>query len=631
MLLCPILVSVPLVLAAAPTLSAQVQTQTKVNNFAAALNTAPVINFDCVRTPQYVVKTPAQLPPSNTATSTRLLLPTTPTLAPLPKNAASKDTALAQRGSAVLGGGATAVATPLRAGAGGTAPSSVVMPTAAPGITSSMPTMSPTAAPTAPVPTALLGTSPAPALPQLLPCPQKTFSILEKVGLQGSAAFMAQGVDNTAPVFFAHNPDASLALASTAKLVTSIAAIENLGLAFRWKTRAYLLGPLKDGVLDGDLLIVGGGDPTLTGKALEKWFLQMQAKGLKEIRGNLVLDKNIFKIAKSDMQGTPKEDEDNPHHRWPDALSIDEGYIQTELSVQGGAAQLRFNPPLDVAVDNQLKVLPKCAVRSPPQIEIVEQSTGADRASILRLQGEWSEACGKKHIEMVTGSDLALTGAILAGIWKSTGGVLVGQAFARQELMPKMPKSKQKELGQRLPPKVFSELASAPLSEVLREMNKTSNNLIARHLMLSLSPKFPKLVATLAGAKQYTQGWLQRKGLVGIAVDSGSGLSRAERAHARSMIALLRKSWNTRYGKVLLGTLPVAGKDGTLRARMHGSPAQGNAFLKTGSLNDARALAGYVRSKSGKIYAVVTLINHPRAKEGVPAMDAFIEWVVQNG
>ncbi len=167
----------------------------------------------------------------------------------------------------------------------------------------------------------------------------------------------------------------------------------------------------------------------------------------------------------------------------------------------------------------------------------------------------------------------------------------------------------------------------------MTHINKTSDNLAARHLLLSLSPGFPKQPATLEAARKRLQAWLRSRGIApgDIEVDNGSGLSRTERGKPRAMVALLRKGWVDKNAKVFVGSLPLAGRDGTLGNRFRDSPATGRAQLKTGTLTDARTLAGYVRGRSGEVYAVAALLNHPRADAGVIALDSLIEWLVVNG
>jgi len=137
----------------------------------------------------------------------------------------------------------------------------------------------------------------------------------------------------------------------------------------------------------------------------------------------------------------------------------------------------------------------------------------------------------------------------------------------------------------------------------------------------------------LSTAQARMKTWLRTQGLADgdIRVDEGSGQSRAERGKPRAMVQLLVNAWRGAASQAFVDSLPIAGVDGTLRNRMRSGPASGQAFLKTGTLSDTRALAGYVRAKSGRVYAVAAIVTHPNAAKGTPALDALIEWVAREG
>ena len=168
---------------------------------------------------------------------------------------------------------------------------------------------------------------------------------------------------------------------------------------------------------------------------------------------------------------------------------------------------------------------------------------------------------------------------------------------------------------------------------MIREINKTSDNMAARNLMLSLVRGFPTRAATMIEARQRIDGWLQRQGFQpgDISLENGSGLSRGERGKPRAMVQLLRNAWASQQSQAFIDSLPIAGIDGTLAHRMTNGRATGAAFLKTGTLLDTRALAGYVKAVSGKTYAVAALVNHPEAQRALPTLDGLIEWIARNG
>jgi D-alanyl-D-alanine carboxypeptidase/D-alanyl-D-alanine-endopeptidase (penicillin-binding protein 4) len=171
-------------------------------------------------------------------------------------------------------------------------------------------------------------------------------------------------------------------------------------------------------------------------------------------------------------------------------------------------------------------------------------------------------------------------------------------------------------------------------------MNKTSNNEAARSVLLALAPdgapavaSGPAFDAALRSAQQRVRDWLRSQGLRDgdITLVIGSGQSRAERGKPRALVELLRTAWRGPSSQTLLDSLPIAGVDGTLANRMKSGAATGQAYLKTGTLSDTRALAGYVRARSGKIYAVAIVVTDAEAARATPALDALVEWIASTG
>jgi D-alanyl-D-alanine carboxypeptidase/D-alanyl-D-alanine-endopeptidase (penicillin-binding protein 4) len=215
--------------------------------------------------------------------------------------------------------------------------------------------------------------------------------------------------------------------------------------------------------------------------------------------------------------------------------------------------------------------------------------------------------------------------AQVARLWIDTGGTLSGRVSEGAAVSPS------RRTG--TVPDRWSSAFSIPLSQVVREINKTSDNLAACNLLLSLAPSSAMPGHERRDAKARVHEWLIGQGLLegDIRVDLGSGQSREERGKPRAMVQLLRQAWKAEGAQAFVNSLPIAGVDGTLAHRMLEGPATGQAFLKTGTLSDTRALAGYVRSRSGVVYAVAAIVNHPDAARARSALDAFIGWLARNG
>lgn len=401
-----------------------------------------------------------------------------------------------------------------------------------------------------------------PALAEQLP------RTLAGCGLPADSLGLYVGAVDAAGALAALQPERPFVLASTAKIVTSLAALDLLGPNWRWRTHAFASGPVHGSRLLGDLLIVGGGDPSLTRADLRDWLGGLQRSGLRDIGGDLVIDRSAFHLQPEDHAGTPEPAPDRPHHARPDGLVLD-----------GGAASV------------------PAARRVPPL---------ADDPTAQALLTLWQELGGRLGGRVRT-RDLA------AGRTDGQRLPVIGRD------------------GEPLPP--LATRLSPPLPEVLRTINKTSHNLAARHLMLSLARGFPVQPATLAAARERLRQWLQRQGLGGadVVLDNGSGLSRGERGRPRAMVQLLRRAWAAGEPRYFVDSLPVAGVDGTLAHRLQHGAATGQAYLKTGSLLDARALAGYVRARSGRVYAAAIYVNHAEAARATQAIDAVVEQLARLG
>ena len=221
---------------------------------------------------------------------------------------------------------------------------------------------------------------------------------------------------------------------------------------------------------------------------------------------------------------------------------------------------------------------------------------------------------------------------VVASLWAEAGGQLRGGVVEATPAAAPTGKTRVPAPAPRTA-RAWTSQSTTSLAEVIRELNKTSNNDAARDLLLSLAPPTTPGATRLGGAQERVGAWLLDQGLADgdIAIDDGSGQSRLERGRPRAMVQLLLNQWRAKDARVFVDSLPIAGVDGTLASRMRTGPASGRAFMKTGTLSDTRALAGYVLGHSGKVYAVALMVNHPQAARATPALDALVEWLAKNG
>lgn len=465
--------------------------------------------------------------------------------------------------------------------------------------------------------------------------PAELLASLRGSGLPDSGfGFYAQSVDAAeAPVLASWNAEQPFLMASTAKIVTSLAALDLLGSHHRWRTHAFATAAPVGGRLAGDLVIAGGAGAGLTPEELRRWFRQMHAEGLTQIRGRIVLEQLALLHAREPSQAPTTTAEAAPGGP-PDPRSFTRGALVVSLRPGGGAkAQVALRPhPPGVVVHNDVAMGGGCSAYAR------WDRAAAGTAAALRVTGRWDRACGRRDIAFVRVPTAARTArapapsapraiatpALVAALWAESGGTLRGRVVetARREASF--------DASRAAPP--WSSQVLTPLPKVLREINKTSNNVAARSLLLALGGETARATGDpFGGARRRVAAWLRSRGLAedDIRIDQGSGQSRLERGKPRALVQLLRAAWRTSGSRSFVDSLPIAGVDGTLAHRLRHGSATGQAFLKTGTLRDTRALAGYVRTRSGTVYAVAAVVNHPDAGRATPVLDAFIEWVAR--
>jgi D-alanyl-D-alanine carboxypeptidase/D-alanyl-D-alanine-endopeptidase (penicillin-binding protein 4) len=236
------------------------------------------------------------------------------------------------------------------------------------------------------------------------------------------------------------------------------------------------------------------------------------------------------------------------------------------------------------------------------------------------FSGTYSALCEEKtwHIHPYQMPQNQYFGMVLRQIWTDLGGVLKGEI--RSGAVPQ---------GARL----IEEWESPPLPDVIRDMNKYSNNVMARQLLLTLAADVLKLPATPERGARVIRSWFANKGIdaAELVIENGSGLSRIERISAATMGRMLVAAYQSPLMPEFISSMPLVGYDGTMRQRLKATNVSGNAHIKTGTLNDVRAMAGYVLAASGKRYVVVCIINHGNAGMGRDAQDALLQWIYEKG
>jgi D-alanyl-D-alanine carboxypeptidase/D-alanyl-D-alanine-endopeptidase (penicillin-binding protein 4) len=399
--------------------------------------------------------------------------------------------------------------------------------------------------------------------------------------------------------------------ASVMKLVTTWAGLELLGPAHTWVTESYADGVIANDVLTGNLVIKGGGDPKFTLENLWTLARALRAKGVREIRGDLVLDRTLFSTDHPDpgrFDGEPLQ----PYNVTPDALLVNYKSLAFTLTPDAETRSVRINvePPLaQVQVVNQLTYTEgACGVwyyRVKPQA----QDTG-DTARIT-LAGTWPRSCGEQTAYFSLLGHREFAGALFTHLWRELGGTFHGRV---------------RDGAVGAGATLLAAHRSPALSEVIRDINKVSNNVMARHLLLSLVPGTN--ITPERGARAVQQLFATRGvNMPELVIENGSGLSRIERVTARGLGQMLVTAFRSATMPEFMASMPLVGVDGTMIRRLQNTAVAGQAHIKTGLINNVRALGGYVLDAKGRRVAVVLLINHPNAHNANAVQDAFLRWV----
>ncbi len=432
---------------------------------------------------------------------------------------------------------------------------------------------------------------------------------------QDAVAFVVQEA-GTGATRLSHNATQPMNPASVMKLLTTYAALDELGPAYTWKTPVWLAGAVKGGVLEGNLHLQGRGDPKLT---IERVWLALQrirSMGVHEIRGDIVIDQSAFIVPETSTAEFDNEPL-RPYNARSQALLLNLSAVIYTFTpdVARGVAIVSAEPQLEgVLVDATVPLSNggcgdwrgglKAAIGDPKE---------------MRFAGSYPASCGERFWALAHSDARQYTARLLTTLWRSGGGRLGGavrEGAAPADTAPTF------------------ELASPPLADVVRDINKYSNNVMAQQVLLTLGlQRNGGLRVATEDAREALKSWLrERQGelLDGVLIDNGSGLSRQTRLSAALLTRVLQRAWSSAVMPELMASLPVAGLDGTLRRSRGNAATTGRAHLKTGSLRDVQALAGYVLGASGKRYVLVAMVNHANAGAARPALDALVQWTMND-
>ena len=459
---------------------------------------------------------------------------------------------------------------------------------------------------------AVSGTGPAQAA---LPAPVSGTLLAHGLPETSVSAFV-QRIGSTEPLL-AFNADVPRNPASVIKLVTTFAALEGLGPTYRWRTEAYVDGRIQGGTLTGDLLLKGYGDPYLVTERL--WLLQRDLRnhGLRVIDGDLIVDNTWFAREELDA-GAFDGQEYRAYNALPDALLVNFQAVNFTFrpDAAGRRVQILSDPVLaNMEIRNTMRLIRGgCNARKTGISMVVGNSLARPRVT---FSGALASQCPEYGLvrSILDGPTYAY--GAFRGLWEEQGGRLTGGVRQGQIPSGKSP---------------LVTFQSPPLAEVIRYVNKFSNNVMTRQIFLTLGAEKLGPPGTLEKGRQATVAALASRSLrlPELQLGNGAGLSRDTRISAASLGKVLLVANASPFQPEFQASLSLSGLDGTTERRFRNDPPPGHMHLKTGTLNNVAAIAGYVHSQSGGDYVVVMVINHAGATAGgQEAQNALLRWVYQ--
>jgi D-alanyl-D-alanine carboxypeptidase/D-alanyl-D-alanine-endopeptidase (penicillin-binding protein 4) len=414
-------------------------------------------------------------------------------------------------------------------------------------------------------------------------------------------SIVVQALDDSTPIL-SHLADVPRSPASVMKTVTTWSALEYLGPAYTWPTEIYFLGDFDGHKLDGDLGIKGYGDPQLVVEEVWKLLRALRRMGLTEITGDLVLDDSYFAIDEPD----PGAFDGQPYRTYnvmPNALLMNFKAVQFEFMADSarGRVNVATDPVLsNLEIDNNLVLVDGPCAGYQAGISFDH----ADTASLehVVLDGKFSRRCNVYYLGRTVLQHDTFAYGLFSSLWKEVGGSFSGKLRKEQ-----------------IPPEATPALVwrSKPLGEVVRSINKNSNNVMTRQLLYTLGAEAGGAPGTRENGVAAIRELLASRGLdtSSLTLQNGAGLSRNERASMQLLVDLLRAAHASPYAPEFIASLSLGGLDGTTRRRFDSHPSQ-VMHLKTGRLDHVSAVAGYVHAANDKTYVVAVVMNSEDAHRG---------------
>jgi len=429
-----------------------------------------------------------------------------------------------------------------------------------------------------------------------------------------SYSFLVQEVGKQEPLL-AVNANTARNPASTIKIITTLVALEELGPAYRWPTEVFTSGKVKNGVLHGDLLIKGYGDPYMVTENFWKLLREIQRLGIRQIKGDLIIDDSYFNVADTD----PGEFDNKPERAYnvlPNALLINSKavYFHFYPDSHGKSVVVKTDPELpNLSIQNNLSQgRGRCrGFQRGIAISILQDP----KLNRVIFDGRYPASCGHYVMSRTVLTPETFAFGVFKSLWQQLGGSISGTV--KNGIAPAAEEA-------------FLSWQSQPLGELIRLINKFSNNVMTRQIFFSLAAQMHGEPGTVEKGRQVIKEYLQQRGMDtrSLTMINGAGLSRDTRVSARLLADTLLYADSIAFMPEFVSSLSIMGMDGTAKNRLRQKVRSGHAHVKTGTIDDVSAIAGFVDARSGKRFVVVGMLNYHNAHRGPgeELMNALVEW-----
>ena len=399
---------------------------------------------------------------------------------------------------------------------------------------------------------------------------------------------------------FELNPQTLLVPASTAKLISLASAADAVGWDYRYETQVRASASVVDGVLQGDLLVVGSGDPSIGGRGgaeVSTWIAELKAAGLRQVNGRVIGDDDAL-------------EEPRPQLAWAwDDLGYPTGAVFGALNLAENRMVITVNPGQALDYQPTFSLDPAASSR-PLRNRTVTGPTGSPvllwpeqrpGEPFLTIAGSIPIGADPARVQIAVGNPTAWFAAGFRAALISGGIEVTGDSYDIDDVASRPEWNNSA---------VLYTHRSATLAQIAQPMLKDSINLYGEALLRLNAPTgvLPTNDAALAGLEARMTSWgIPRQGWQII---DGSGLSRRNTIAAEVLVGVLQRMYDPAGTSAWMTAFPVAGRDGTLANRMRGTAAEGNVRAKTGTMSNIRSLAGYARTRDGENLAFAILVNN---------------------